>query len=324
MAEDAELDADFALFEQEIAADLIQEENEQDTTHVEAEANAPTVASEMRCPGRDIRTAQRDQDTPPPNSMAYVEPTSYGPVDANVGYAEAQKPEWQRELVKRDYERMLASRALKSAAALSAASDPAVPSAALAQNGASAGGPAGRWVWTGFQWTWDASAVHVADAATPSAVSSAEAAGVVGAVPAANPRMKAGRVRTAAGMTWVDETLDEWPDDDFRIFVGDMAPDATNEELTEAFRKYLSFNMARIVTDKLSGECKGYGFVSFGKGEDMVAALREMNGKYVGSRPVKLKKSTWQNRSLTSDRKKDLRVLHSAGLISRHRKTMKK
>ena len=34
-------------------------------------------------------------------------------------------------------------------------------------------------------------------------------------------------------------------------------------------------------------------------------ALREMNGKYIGSRPVKLKKSDWKQRDLKEVRKKE-------------------
>lgn len=34
-------------------------------------------------------------------------------------------------------------------------------------------------------------------------------------------------------------------------------------------------------------------------------ALREMNGKYIGSRPVKIRKSEWQERNLNEARKKD-------------------
>ncbi|CAM9943175.1 unnamed protein product [Heterosigma akashiwo] len=34
-------------------------------------------------------------------------------------------------------------------------------------------------------------------------------------------------------------------------------------------------------------------------------ALREMDGKYVGNRPVKLKKSKWQERNLKEVKKKD-------------------
>ena len=37
----------------------------------------------------------------------------------------------------------------------------------------------------------------------------------------------------------------------------------------------------------------GYGFVSFSDAIEGARALREMNGKYVGNRPCKLSKSTW-------------------------------
>lgn len=107
---------------------------------------------------------------------------------------------------------------------------------------------------------------------------------------------------------WRDATLVEWPSNDHRIFVGDLAPDATDAELEAAFSRYASFNMAKVVQDKRTGHCKGYGFVSFAAGEDMIAALREMNGKYVGSRPVKLKKSNWQKRNLDQSRRKELKL----------------
>merc|ERR1719334_1280614 len=32
-------------------------------------------------------------------------------------------------------------------------------------------------------------------------------------------------LRTAAGKVWVDNSMDEWPQDDFRIFVGDLGND---------------------------------------------------------------------------------------------------
>jgi len=33
-------------------------------------------------------------------------------------------------------------------------------------------------------------------------------------------------------------------------------------------------------------------------------AMRHMNGKYIGNRPIKLRKSTWQDRMQTSDKNK--------------------
>ena len=60
--------------------------------------------------------------------------------------------------------------------------------------------------------------------------------------------------------------------------------------------------MARVVRDKRTGKTRGYGFVSFAQPKDFLNALKEMNGKYVGNRPVKIMKSNWKDRELNSDR----------------------
>ncbi|KAH0692530.1 hypothetical protein KY285_019627 [Solanum tuberosum] len=41
----------------------------------------------------------------------------------------------------------------------------------------------------------------------------------------------------------------------------------------------------------MTGKTRGYGFVSFSNSLDRAAALTEMNGKYVGNRPIILRKS---------------------------------
>lgn len=40
----------------------------------------------------------------------------------------------------------------------------------------------------------------------------------------------------------------------------------------------------------------GYGFVSFSDAVEGARVLREMQGKYIGNRPCKLRKSTWEVR----------------------------
>jgi RNA recognition motif-containing protein len=102
--------------------------------------------------------------------------------------------------------------------------------------------------------------------------------------------------RKAAGQSWDDPTLADWPENDFRLFCGDLGNDVNDDVLTKAFSKYPSFNMARVIRDKWTGKTKGYGFVSFANASDLAAALKEMNSKYVGNRPIKLRKSTWKNR----------------------------
>lgn len=111
-------------------------------------------------------------------------------------------------------------------------------------------------------------------------------------------------VRHAAGETWVDETLAEWDDNDFRIFVGDLGNDCTDDMLTRIFSIYPSFKKAKVIRDKRTSKSKGFGFVSLTDSKDFVRAMKEMNGKYCGNRPMKLRKSSWEDRRLDVKKKK--------------------
>lgn len=106
-------------------------------------------------------------------------------------------------------------------------------------------------------------------------------------------------VRAAASKVWEDPTLNEWPENDFRIFCGDLGNEVTDAVLAKAFSHYKSFAKAKVIRDKVTGKTKGYGFVSFLDPADCAAALKEMNGKYVGNRPIKLRKSTWEQRDIS-------------------------
>lgn len=111
-------------------------------------------------------------------------------------------------------------------------------------------------------------------------------------------------LRTAGQQTWEDSSLNEWDADDFRLFCGDLGNDVTDEVLIRVFGKFPSFLKAKVVRDKRSNKSKGYGFVSFKDPQDFIKAMREINGKYVGSRPIKLRKSTWRERNVDMVRKK--------------------
>ena len=125
--------------------------------------------------------------------------------------------------------------------------------------------------------------------------------------------------RTVAGQTWKDETLLQWPEDDFRIFVGDLGNEANDDSLSAAFQRYPSFQMARVIRDRQSKKSKGYGFVSFKDPWDMTKALREMHGKYVGNRPIKVRKSTAQERQ-ASDGKASLQFTAALGVADKSMK----
>jgi hypothetical protein len=119
-------------------------------------------------------------------------------------------------------------------------------------------------------------------------------------------KLKKGVKRIAAGKVWEDPSLAEWPLNDFRIFVGNLAKDVKNEQLFQHFHsKYPSVALARIVFDKNKNSIsKGYGFVSFLDPLEAARAIREMNETFLGSRPIKVKKSDWKERDFNTVKKK--------------------
>ncbi|KAG0582463.1 hypothetical protein M758_3G061300 [Ceratodon purpureus] len=131
---------------------------------------------------------------------------------------------------------------------------------------------------------------------TPEALESVKAALASGEGEQKAETKKRAIPRKAAGQSWEDATLSEWPENDHRLFCGDLGNEVNDEVLTKAFTRFDSFNMARVVRDKRTGKTKGFGFVSFSNPSDLALAFKEMNGKYVGNRPIKLRKSTWKER----------------------------
>ena len=117
--------------------------------------------------------------------------------------------------------------------------------------------------------------------------------------------------RKAGGERWEDSSLAEWPENDFRIFVGDLGNECNDDMLARAFAKYPSFAKAKVVADKANpGKNKGYGFVSFLDINCYAKAMKEMAGKFIGNRPVKLRKSAWNERT---DDKRQVKGLGSKG-----------
>jgi hypothetical protein len=106
-------------------------------------------------------------------------------------------------------------------------------------------------------------------------------------------------VREGGGKTWEDESLLEWDPQHPRLFIGNLAGEVTDESLLKAFAKYPSLTKARVVRDKKSTKSKSYGFVSFSDTDDYFRAAKEMNGKYIGSHPVLIKRATSEVKAVT-------------------------
>jgi RNA recognition motif-containing protein len=61
----------------------------------------------------------------------------------------------------------------------------------------------------------------------------------------------------------------------------------------------------QVIRTKHESKARGFGFVSFLDPMDCAKAIREQNGKYLGSRPMKITKSSWDDRNIKEVKKKE-------------------
>lgn len=98
--------------------------------------------------------------------------------------------------------------------------------------------------------------------------------------------------RSGGGKTWEDSSLLEWDPTHFRLFVGNLSGEVSDEILERAFQAFPSLSKVKVVRDGRTQLTKGYGFVAFKDPEDYFKAFKSMNNKYIGNHPVQLRKAT--------------------------------
>ncbi|ORZ13481.1 hypothetical protein BCR42DRAFT_492888 [Absidia repens] len=74
--------------------------------------------------------------------------------------------------------------------------------------------------------------------------------------------------------------------DDTNLYVKNLDPKVTNNELFSAFRPFGRIVSARVMTNPANNQSKGYGFVSYGRSDEARAALEQMNGKLFYQKPL--------------------------------------
>ncbi|KAJ5650596.1 uncharacterized protein N7484_004319 [Penicillium longicatenatum] len=139
--------------------------------------------------------------------------------------------------------------------------------------------------------------------AAPSRGTGTPTTGVAGAgTPIPQPESQKTVARAGGGQEWTDSTLLEWDPAHFRLFVGNLAGEVTDESLLKAFARYTSVQKARVIREKRTQKSKGYGFVSFSDGDDYFKAAREMQGKYIGSHPVLLRRAVTEVKPVSNNK----------------------
>jgi len=81
------------------------------------------------------------------------------------------------------------------------------------------------------------------------------------------------------GTLWPShEGRDKGDDMGKKLYVGNLAYKATNEDLNELFSQAGAVESVNIITDKYSGQSKGFGFVEMANDDEAQKAIEMFNG----------------------------------------------
>ncbi len=71
-----------------------------------------------------------------------------------------------------------------------------------------------------------------------------------------------------------------------RLFVGNLPYSVTDQTLGEKFASAGTVVSANVITDRMSGRSKGFGFVEMGSDEEAKKAIETLNGADMEGRPL--------------------------------------
>ncbi|MGQ0811232.1 MAG: RNA recognition motif domain-containing protein [Nitrospiraceae bacterium] len=71
-----------------------------------------------------------------------------------------------------------------------------------------------------------------------------------------------------------------------KLYVGGLPYSTTESQLNDAFAAHGTVESARVITDKFTGQSRGFGFVEMSTPEEAKAAIAALNGSQMDGRPL--------------------------------------
>lgn len=72
------------------------------------------------------------------------------------------------------------------------------------------------------------------------------------------------------------------------IYVGNLSYSTSEDELKEIFAQHGEVSSVKIITDKFSGQSKGFAFVEMPNQSEAEAAIKTVDGSSVGGRNLRV------------------------------------
>lgn len=73
-----------------------------------------------------------------------------------------------------------------------------------------------------------------------------------------------------------------------KLYVGNLSYNTTEEGLRAAFEKYASVTSTKVISDKFSGQSRGFGFVELNDDQEADKAIQEMDGTNLDGKALKV------------------------------------
>jgi RNA recognition motif-containing protein len=81
------------------------------------------------------------------------------------------------------------------------------------------------------------------------------------------------------------------------IFVGNLAPEVTETDLTETFKAFGDVKSVQVMRDLFSGASKGFAFIEMPGKNHSLAAIAALNGQDFKGRPLRVNEARPRNGS---------------------------
>jgi cold-inducible RNA-binding protein len=73
-----------------------------------------------------------------------------------------------------------------------------------------------------------------------------------------------------------------------KLYVGNLGYDVSSADLEQMFASYGAVDSATVITDRATGQSKGFGFVEMSSNSEADAAMAALDGKEIGGRAIKV------------------------------------
>jgi RNA recognition motif-containing protein len=72
------------------------------------------------------------------------------------------------------------------------------------------------------------------------------------------------------------------------IYIGNLSADTTEDQLHQTFEEFGAVSSVNIITDRYSGEPRGFAFVEMTTKSEAIAAISGINGKVLNGSMLKV------------------------------------